>query len=162
MKTKLLLLNLFIAVALSGCLKDTNQPASHINDVNVSLTGTWTQDNANVSYYDATGNKVYSATNPLANLNFNGKSTLTTTYPATGDVTTDTYAIATIDTADYINITGTISHQYQIVSLQSKNLTLTETINVPDGTTLTVGNQTFNYTMVKTVNTYRKRDLPQN
>ena len=159
MKTKLLLLNLFLAIALSGCLKDTQQPANHTNDVNVSITGTWTQDTATASYYDAAGNKVYSASNPLVNLDFNGKTTVTETSAATGDVATATYTVATTDTADYINITGNPNHQYEIVSLQSKNLTLAETISVPDGTTLTVGNQTFNYTMVKTKNTYRKRDL---
>lgn len=162
MKTKLLLLSLFMAAASTGCLKDTRQPVSHSNDVNVSITGSWTQDTANASYYDAAGNKVYSTTNPLANLYFDGKSTVTQTFTATGNAVTATYAINTVDTADFIAITGDADHQYQIVSLKSKNLTLTEMVSIPEGATLTVGDQVINYATMKTVNTYRKLDLPRN
>jgi len=163
MKTRLLLLNLFIAIALSGCLKDTQQPVSHVNDVNVSITGTWTQDTATASYYDVAGNKVYTGSNPLVNLDFNGKSTVTETSTATGAViAVDNYTIATTDTADYINISGNPNHQYEIVSLQSRNLTLGETTVMSEVATLITAGQVINYKSIKTVNTYRKRDLPQN
>ena len=163
MKIKVLLPIMAFAVFTSGCLKDSSQPVTHINDVNISLTGTWTQIGGIITYYDATGKKLYSSGVPVVNLQFDGNASVIETPKAGGSPVTENYSLSTVGNTDYITIANTpASDQFAITSLQSRNLALSETLNYIGGANLTVGGKTITYFSTTQVNTYVKENLPMN
>lgn len=162
MKIKSSLFALLIIVLSSGCLKDSKQPVSHNNDVNVSLTGTWTATSGKIVYYDATGTVAFNAIVTPNNLEFDGSSSVKETDGA-GSSTPGTYNISTTGNVDYITIQqATGNNKYAIVSLQPRKLTLSETVSYPDGNTLQAGETTITYYSSVQVNIYSKNDLPRN
>ena len=163
MKIKLLSIIIFIAIAATGCLKDSSQPVTHINDVNISLTGTWTQLNGNINYYDETGKIIFAYNPPLLSMMFDGSKTFNEIDAAGGKVT-GSYTITTGQNIDYINLAGsnTGPHKLQIVNLQSRRLTLSETILYPAGSVITANNHNITYYKSVQVDNYSRNDLPQN
>ncbi|MFB9842943.1 hypothetical protein [Mucilaginibacter ginsenosidivorans] len=162
MKIKSSLFALLIIASFSGCLKDSKQPVSHGNDVNVSLTGSWTAASGKIVYYDATGNVAFNAIVTPNNLEFDGSSSVKET-DGTGSSTPGTYNISTTGNVDYITIQeATVNDKYAIVSLQPRKLTLSETISYPDGNSLQAGENTIIYYSSVQINTYAKNDLPRN
>jgi len=162
MKIKLLAIVMLTAIAATGCLKDSKQPVTHINDVNIALTGTWTATSGTIKYYDANNNQVYSENAPAYTFRFDGNSTL---YISTPEIAmTEDYSITTADNADYVNTTGVAigNHRYAISLLQARNLKLTEKVNYPEGSTLTVGSNIINFFSTVQVTNYQKKDAPQN
>lgn len=160
MRLKLMPLAVVIVIAISGCLKDTKQPASHINDVNVSLTGTWTQTAGTIIYYDNTGKKVYQGTPLFLNLQFDGNATVNVFENQPLPETKQTYSITTLGNVDYVNITSNnITDSLRITLLQARSLKLTETLNYPAGTLLVVGGKSVTYYQSVQANTYAKRNL---
>jgi hypothetical protein len=162
MKIKLSLFALLTVSLFTGCLKDSQQPVTHSNDVNVSLTGTWTAVSGRVTYYDATGNVAFNAIVTPNSLEFDGSSSVKE-MDTEGSLTPGAYNISTTGNIDYITIQNTTgSDKYAIVSLQPRKLTLSETISYPDGNTLQAGETTITYYSSVQVNTYTKNDLPRN
>ena len=163
MKIKILSVILIIAIAGAGCLKDTQQAVSHINDVNLSITGVWTQIKSTTAYYDADNKQVYTSAlyynkAPYTMLQFDGDKLFTRT-DTTGIKTTGNYTISTQNNIDYLNFTGDANgpHQYQLTALQSRALTLTETLAFTAGAIVigSSGNNITYYKMVQ-VNAYVK------
>jgi hypothetical protein len=162
MKIKLLFIALMVVLAATGCLKDTKQAVSHVNDVNVSLIGTWTQTSGIITYYDLTGKKLYSSGVPVYNLKFDGKSTMLQIDSGAHQIQ-GSYVINTMDNFDFIEVSGsqTGPHRYEIDALHNRDLTLSETLNYP-GYTLTVGAKSITYYKTIQVNVFAKKDLPLN
>lgn len=164
MKIKRLSLIILIAVASAGCLKDTQQAVSHVNDVNMSLRGTWTQTKNTTYYYDAAGKMVYFYNGPLLTLQFDGDKTVYHTN-ANNEKVPLSYTITTQGNFDYINITGdaTGPHQYQLESLMARSLSFSETIlAAADGITIIVNGKSITYFKSVQENQFVKNNLPLN
>jgi hypothetical protein len=159
LKSKLLFLVITVATIFTGCQKDTQQSASHVNAVNASLSGTWIQGTGIVTYYNAFGKMLYSTTPSFVNFQFDGKTTACTMAANTAPLS-GSYDITTIGNADFINTGGNCGkHQYLIIALHNLDLTLSETINTTTGDTLTVGAKSIIYYRSVQLNTYNRKSL---
>ena len=160
MNLKLLPVLLFVSIAFAGCLKDSSQSVSHVNDVNVSLTGTWTQNNNTTNYYGADSTVVYTYRGPLVNFKFDGDKTVTET-DTSSVIKTGSYTINTESEFDYINISGnsTGTHQYKIERLQSRSLGLSETLTSAAGIVINTGTHNVTYYKSVQVSNYSKNNL---
>jgi hypothetical protein len=94
------------------------------------------------------------------NIQFDGNKTVTETDVANA-TESGSYTINTEGDFDYINISGSAPgiHQYKIETLQSRALTLSETLNFTNGVAILVNGKYLTYYKSEQVSNYSKNNF---
>jgi hypothetical protein len=126
MKKSLLLL-LLPALIFTSCNKDSDQLPENTE---AKLKGSWKGTSSKYEYYDAKGAKLYEEDAVIANITFDGASTLTTSY-VKGSSTTESYVITKEGSTEFLKVTNMgDSQKHKIEAVSNTNLVLSmETLN---------------------------------